>query len=142
MQHDIQLVSAHTFVTENPQSPGRVLAYVWPVGETIMENFVIGRRNRPYQDWRPLVQEFLVDLGLPEDIKLNWSQRAGCFCGCSPAFIVNRRLEDGSTRRLHPLEIDALKGVNDWRLRRRHELNFVFDVAADDYLEANRLVLT
>ncbi len=44
------------------------------------------RRNRPEQILRPLVQEF-VRTYVP-GATVRWSQKAGCGCGCSPAFIV------------------------------------------------------
>lgn len=76
-------------------------AYVFPKGETIMENFFVGRRNRPIDLYRsdilPAVAEELARyarenaygaLVEAESFKFSWSQKAGCSCGCSPAFIV------------------------------------------------------
>lgn len=45
------------------------------------------RGRRPHQVYRPLVIEALASIGLT-DIKLNWSQHAGCTCACSPGFIL------------------------------------------------------
>lgn len=45
------------------------------------------RGRRPHQVYRPLVLEALAQIGLT-DIKLNWSQYAGCSCPCSPGFIL------------------------------------------------------
>lgn len=61
--------------------------YIWPKGETILENLV-ERRTRPYNKWRPLVLQALQENGVSVR-KLTWSQKAGCVCGCSPGFIVH-----------------------------------------------------
>ena len=60
--------------------------------ETLLDNLA-NRKDRPYEDWRPLVLEALASLGVT-DVRLNWSQRAGCSCPCSPGFIVTGK--DGS----------------------------------------------
>lgn len=45
------------------------------------------RTRRPHTVWKPLVVEALGRIGVkPEAI--HWNQRAGCSCGCSPAFIL------------------------------------------------------
>jgi hypothetical protein len=75
--------------------------YIFPKGETIIENLFVGRRNRPIDLYRsdilPAVADELARYARtvkgmehvqPEDFKFNWSQKAGCSCGCSPAFIV------------------------------------------------------
>ena len=49
------------------------------------------RFRRPYDAWRPRVLDVLKVLGY-EDVRLRWSQKAGCSCGCSPGFII----EDGA----------------------------------------------
>lgn len=62
--------------------------YVWPEGETIMENLQ-NRRGRPYNVYKKEVLPALFRvLGL-RDITVGWSQKAGCtMCPCSPGFIV------------------------------------------------------
>lgn len=62
----------------------RSRVYVWPVGETILENLQ-NRRNRPVADYRRVVTKELRDAGLHGELK--WSQKAGCGCGCSPGFV-------------------------------------------------------
>lgn len=63
--------------------------YVWPEGETILEGLYT-RRQRPYTVWKKsLIPDVLERLGLPRDAKVNWSQRCGCSCGCSPGFKVH-----------------------------------------------------
>jgi len=70
-----------------------VVAYVWPKGETLMENLA-ERYARPYEAWRPLVEAKLKELGIGYE-KLAWRQRAGCTCPCSPGFVLR-----GNTRRI------------------------------------------
>lgn len=63
--------------------------YVWPKGESILENLE-NRHSRPRVEWkREILRLFPELVG-----KLRWSQYAGCSCPCSPGFIVNERLRD------------------------------------------------
>ena len=71
--------------------------YVFPPEYTVMENLV-HRRERPYQEWKKLIPEIIekankktkgCKLNFGSDVKVRWSQKAGCSCGCSPAFIVD-----------------------------------------------------
>jgi len=63
--------------------------YVWPKGETILENLE-NRRERPYTVYRKeVIPAVLAKLGLPSDTKVRWSQYAGCSCPCSPGFIID-----------------------------------------------------
>ena len=66
---------------------GRSRAYVFLQDENLTENLV-NRRSRPYNTWRPLVEEALTDLGLTFR-SLRWSQRCGCSCPCSPGFLID-----------------------------------------------------
>ena len=66
--------------------------YVSPEGETVMENFTEGRHTRPYTLYRQEVLPALFRLLGISDVKVGWSQKAGCSCPCSPGFIV----KDGS----------------------------------------------
>ena len=63
--------------------------YVFPKGETILQHLE-NRRDRPYTAYRKeVIPTVLAQLGLPEDTRVRWSQRAGCtMCPCSPGFIV------------------------------------------------------
>lgn len=66
--------------------------YLWPKGETIIDNLE-RRHSRPYDFYRTLLPQVFDQLGLSENPpKVHWSQKAGCSCGCSPGFIVERRL--------------------------------------------------
>jgi hypothetical protein len=55
--------------------------YVWPKGETILEN-LMNRRTRPYTEYRKLLADQPFMKGA------RWSRTAGCGCGCSPGFIL------------------------------------------------------
>mgnify|MGYP001147844608 CR=1 FL=1 len=62
--------------------------YVWPKGESILENLE-NRHQRPYTIYKKeVIPGVLRQMGLPSFAKVRWSQKAGCPCGCSPAFIV------------------------------------------------------
>ena len=60
--------------------------------ETILENLA-NRRNRPIAAYRKIAEQALIEAGI-DFYQLNWSQKAGCSCPCSPGFIVK-----GSTRK-------------------------------------------
>lgn len=69
--------------------------YVWPKGETILENLE-NRRSRPVSIMRPLVKQLVEELDpvSPNIMSgarytIRWSQKAGCRCGCSPGFILD-----------------------------------------------------
>jgi len=63
--------------------------YFWPKGESVWENLE-NRRSRPHKEYRKLIPEVLERIGAdPEAVKLSWSQKAGCSCGCSPGFIAD-----------------------------------------------------
>lgn len=99
---DIQVVSCHT---QKRQAPKRIwpkygrsyLNYTWREyeakpqlsvyieGESLLENFAY-RTQRPSDLYRKFLPEIFEKLGLPADTKARWSQKAGCSCGCSPAF--------------------------------------------------------
>jgi hypothetical protein len=73
----------------------KMRCYISPKGETVLENLFVGRRNRPTDLYRrelmPTLKAKIAEfLGCqPEQVKLNWSQHAGCsMCPCSPGYIV------------------------------------------------------
>lgn len=72
---------------DRPAKKARI--YVSPKGETVLENVLGGRYTRPHQAYRALVLPLIREL-YGQDIKLTWSQRAGCSCPCSPGFIASR----------------------------------------------------
>jgi len=67
--------------------------YVSTENYSVLEN-LLNRRNRPYTEWKPVVEKMLrddfnVDTNL---VKVSWSQKAGCMmCPCSPGFIIKPR---------------------------------------------------
>ena len=63
--------------------------YVWPEGESIIDNLE-NRHERPYSIYKKeVLPQLFRALGLKgDDIKVGWSQKAGCSCPCSPGFIV------------------------------------------------------
>ena len=62
--------------------------YVWPKGESVLENLE-SRHQRPYTVYKKeVLPDVLRQMGLQPFAKVRWSQKAGCPCGCSPAFIV------------------------------------------------------
>ncbi|MFA6569977.1 MAG: hypothetical protein WCT77_01935 [Bacteroidota bacterium] len=68
--------------------PGRKLRiYLFPAKETVWENFN-NRRQRPRDLWRKIALQTLEKFGY-NDLKIVFSQKAGCTCGCSPGFIAN-----------------------------------------------------
>ena len=76
--------------------------YVWPQGESILENLE-NRRQRPYTTYKKeVIPSVLEKMGLPADTKVRWSQYAGCSCPCSPGFIV-----DGDSRRDVHVDVEA-----------------------------------
>lgn len=49
--------------------------------------------NAPHREYRKQVLPVVYKaLALDEGVKVNWSRTAGCPCGCSPGFIVDRHL--------------------------------------------------
>lgn len=62
--------------------------YVWVEGENILENLE-NRHSRPTQVYRELLAPVFQMLGVE---KARWSQKAGCSCGCSPGFILDRKV--------------------------------------------------
>lgn len=77
----------HWMRERNPKPMRRTRVYVSGSGAFDVLEDLRDRFRRPYVAWRPLVLDVLKSLGY-EDLKLRWSQRAGCSCGCSPGFII------------------------------------------------------
>jgi len=75
------------------QSRSKTRVFVWPKGESIMENLQ-NRRNRPHAAMKPFALKAAEALGVAVD-KLGWSQKAGCDCGCSPGFVVQGQHRPG-----------------------------------------------
>lgn len=54
--------------------------------ETIYEGMA-NRYRRPHSAWRRAVTPALIGLGVNTE-RMRWSVKAGCFCPCSPGFIL------------------------------------------------------
>jgi len=71
------------------KSSSKARLYIWPQGETIMENLV-NRRHRPYVAYRKeILPDLYKQLGWDSSVKARWSQYAGCSCPCSPGFVLS-----------------------------------------------------
>lgn len=79
-------IAAVKVINETHYKPIRV--YIHPKDESVMDNFC-NRHNRPYELYRGLLPTILREAGVSGDTKARWSQKAGCSCGCSPAFILS-----------------------------------------------------
>lgn len=75
----------------------RSRVHVFQDGESVLDNLQ-DRFTRPSKLYREVVLAQFPEL---KD-KLNWSQKAGCGCGCSPGFVVSETLRDEKSR---PLDI-------------------------------------
>jgi hypothetical protein len=64
----------------------RPRCYLFVSGESILDN-LRNRRGRPHEELKPLVEQELRASGV-SFADLQWSQRAGCECGCSPGWIL------------------------------------------------------
>lgn len=73
--------------------------YIHLDGETIRVNLE-KRRERPYSIYKKeVLPQVWRALGLNgNEIKVGWSQKAGCSCSCSPGFVVK---DDGIPWDLH-----------------------------------------
>jgi hypothetical protein len=61
--------------------------YVHVENESVFDNLV-NRKRRPYNAYKDMIRD--TNIGEILDIsKLQWSQKAGCSCPCSPGFILN-----------------------------------------------------
>lgn len=83
----IEVTSVDVRRSEKPLARAR--AYVFEEGESIMDN-LMNRHSRPVELYRMALQMALVDAGVEgaEELKMTWSQKAGCSCGCSPGFLI------------------------------------------------------
>ena len=68
--------------------------YVYPENESVYENF-FNRRVRPVSVMKQVALKALRDRGFDiEAADIVWQQKAGCTCGCSPAFVLTRKFVD------------------------------------------------
>jgi hypothetical protein len=65
--------------------------YVWADQEFSVIEDLANRTRRPYGVWRKAVRANLAGhVGL-DLTTMSWSQRAGCSCGCSPGFVLDKQ---------------------------------------------------
>lgn len=79
------IISGHA--SDSGRFGRKMRIHLFPQNETIIENLQ-NRRNRDRSLWRKISLLTLHNLNL-SNVKLTFSQKAGCFCGCSPGFIAN-----------------------------------------------------
>ena len=87
---EIKTFSPCPSISGSIHSIPRTRLYVWPKGETILENLA-NRHQRPYTTYKKvIVPEVLRRLGITEDVKVRWSSKCGCtMCPCSPGFFID-----------------------------------------------------
>lgn len=79
-----------TFSHEALAVPGKKMrVYLFPKKETGWDNFN-NRRNRDRSLWRKITLQVMEKMGYT-NIKMVFSQYAGCNCPCSPGFIVDNK---------------------------------------------------
>lgn len=62
--------------------------FLWVEDEDVFENLQ-NRRDRLVTEYKKLLAPVFQMLGVN---KARWSQKAGCSCGCSPGFILDRKV--------------------------------------------------
>jgi len=84
----IEIVEHHQ--SNHPGELGRSFrVYCWVNEYNPIGDIMNGERwNKPHKDIAPLLPAIFKEYGVPEDTRFEWSQWAGCNCGCSPGFIV------------------------------------------------------
>jgi len=65
----------------------KMRVYLFPKRESVFENY-LGRWARDKKLWRKIALQIMEKFGY-KDIKISFSQYAGCRCGCSPGFIAD-----------------------------------------------------
>lgn len=84
----LKVVEVRLRSTDSRSAYSRI--YMWPKAESVMENFLVGRRIRPVKAMKTLIADALKQAGLDPATTVRWSRTAGCSCGCSPGFIADR----------------------------------------------------
>lgn len=64
-------------------------------GYSVLDN-LFNRGSEPHAIVKPFIVPMALEaMGLSPDTKVTWSRKAGCQCGCSPAFVVDAPNEKG-----------------------------------------------
>jgi hypothetical protein len=90
MEHKMNIIKVRADKEDNPCCKSKM--FIFLKGENLLQNLA-NRHDRPYKLYKeeivPLVVKELKAQGIDmEGMKVLWSQRAGCSCGCSPGFII------------------------------------------------------
>lgn len=128
--------------------------YVSVEGESVMENFMVNRRNHDPKTLKPLVAEavqaFVDDNALCiidraansssiiEEVKLNWAQKCGCSCGCSPGFNLSGRIVEKQHGAVYDLHV-TYELVLD-KTERDEALQGLLEAARDNYRQCEEAV--
>lgn len=82
----------YSYAKDRKQYTSKPRVYVSVKGESLLDQLQ-NRRERPSTLYKKVMyDQALAALGLTrENAQLSWSQKAGCQCGCSPAFILKAR---------------------------------------------------
>jgi hypothetical protein len=67
----------------------KMRVYLFRKRETVWQNLK-NRRNRDRSLWRKMTLQIMEKFGY-DNVEMTFSQKAGCQCGCSPGFIVNKK---------------------------------------------------
>lgn len=59
--------------------------YFWFTDESIVDH-LFNRKYEPWREFKKVMPDVLEQAGVKA--KYNWSNKAGCKCGCSPGFIL------------------------------------------------------
>lgn len=82
----LKVVKVKVIKSEKPEANARV--YFWLPNNSFFADLFSGDRwNKPYKEYRKLLPDVFERVGWKPS-KVNWSQYAGCSCGCSAGFIV------------------------------------------------------
>lgn len=80
-----------------------VRVYVYEDEPESIHEELMNRTSRPHSQWKATVMRLLVEKGYTKGFSLNWSQKAGCDCPCSPGYILKAPSFSGSG--MYPQEV-------------------------------------
>jgi hypothetical protein len=85
---EISINESRQMGSSHDPRPGECFVYIWPEGETLLENLQ-NRRSRPYSYYKkeilPEINRLIEEFGMRIE-NFRWRQRLGCSCPCSPGF--------------------------------------------------------
>lgn len=133
MEHQLSFTASTHQLEWRDRDRTKSRLHVFIEGESILENLE-NRRSRPYTEFKKLLAPIFKMLGVA---KARWSQKAGCSCGCSPGFILDRLVMINPDDQAASDVFVTIKGVakNDGTHR---ELFDEADVVVPDVLDLER----